>query len=315
VPFRFLSGESVEDGSRRIATEQVDRALTALTNRGSDAHEGIHDARRRCKKVRAVCRLVRSALGDTYDAENRRFRDAGRLVAHARDATAVIETFDEQLAEPFADQLDDDRLEMVRNVLVERRAELRDGMDLGDRIDELVDTLRAGREAMGDWALTRDGWDAIAPGLAKTYGRGRRRMGDAYDEPTTAAFHEWRKRVKYHRYHMGLLRELWPQPMNARRKSCRGLTDLLGDDHDLAVLRGVLERESGRFDQGDLRVLVAVVDRRRAELQARARAMGKRVFAEAPEGFTDRLGAYWATWRADRADPDTTPALATGSAA
>jgi hypothetical protein len=29
-------------------------------------------------------------------------------------------------------------------------------------------------------------------------------------------FHEWRKRVKYHWYHLGLLRELWPASMELR---------------------------------------------------------------------------------------------------
>ena len=314
VPFRLLSTESAGDGVRRIAAEQVDRTISSLTDDDIDVHEGIHDARKRCKKVRAVCRLVRPALGDHYDVENRRFRDAGRLVADARDATAVIETFDEQVREPFGEQLDDDRINQVRNALVDRRTDILDNIELDDRIDELLTALRDGREAIEDWTLSDDGWEAIGPGLAKTYDRGRRSMADAYEHPSTTTFHEWRKRVKYHRYHMKLLRELWSKPMKARRKACHDLTDFLGDDHDLAVLRGLLATESKRFDEDDLRVLVAVIDRRRGELQARARPVGQRVFAESPDVLADRLGAYWEAWRSDGVAAELAPALATQGA-
>lgn len=316
MPFRILGHETVEAGVRRIAAEQVERAIDAVTGGEESIHEGVHDARKRCKKVRAVIRLVRPALGDTYRRENARFRDAGRLVSDARDATAIIETFDGHLAAPFAGQLDGDRLSAVRGVLVERRDEVVDGLGLDDRVAELVDALRAGRVATQGWSLTDDGWDALGPGLGKTYGRARKAMAAAYDERTTEAFHEWRKRAKYHRYHLKLLRELWPGPVKARRTACHDLTDYLGDDHDLAVLRGVLEQEAGRFDDGDLRVMLAVLDRRRGELQALARPVGSRLLAETPDRFVERFGAYWSAWRAERdVEPAFQPPLAAHSAA
>ena len=305
VAFRLLAGESVEEGVRRIVVEQIDRALTALSAGGrddGDLHEGVHDARKRCKKIRAVLRLVRPALGDTYRSENARFRDAGRLLSDARDAAAIIETFDDQIAEPFRGHLDDRRLAVVRDALVARRDELTRDLDVVGLVGEFTERLHAGRDAAAGWELSAQDWQAIGPGLGKTYARGRKAMVVAYDDATTEAFHEWRKRVKYHRYHMKLLGELWPGPVTARRKACHVLSDYLGDDHDLAVFRGVLQAEADRFDEQDLRLVIGAVDRRRGELQTLARPEGERIFAEPAERFVERFGLYWSAWQSQPGD-------------
>ena len=74
--------------------------------------------------------------------------------------------------------------------------------------------------------------------------------------------------------------------------------DLLGDDHDLAVLRQVLTDASARFgDAGDREVLLALIDRRRAELEQEARLLGGRFFQDRPGQFARRVKGYWKTWR------------------
>jgi CHAD domain-containing protein len=56
----------------------------------------VHDTRKSLKRLRAVVRLGRDALGEgTYKRENRAFRDTGRRPAWVRDASVLIETLDE----------------------------------------------------------------------------------------------------------------------------------------------------------------------------------------------------------------------------
>lgn len=74
MPYALEPDEPVPAGVRRIAREQVDRALASLRRaaRAPDqADPGIHDARKRFKKTRAV--------------QNRAYRDAGRLLADVRE--------------------------------------------------------------------------------------------------------------------------------------------------------------------------------------------------------------------------------------
>ena len=55
-PFRRGLGE--------IVWREIDGAVQELTNKEMDPHEGVHQARKRFKKIRAVLRLTRQELGE-----------------------------------------------------------------------------------------------------------------------------------------------------------------------------------------------------------------------------------------------------------
>jgi len=116
---------------------------------------------------------------------------------------------------------------------------------------------------------------------------------------TVRAFHDWRKDAKYLRYHLELLRGTWPKELKRFAKEVDRLVDYLSDDHDLAMLRErVLEasQESGTEQE----TLIALIDKRRAELQARAYFLGERIYAENPEALEDRFHKYWKVWRSEQ---------------
>ncbi|HEV2061256.1 MAG TPA: CHAD domain-containing protein [Solirubrobacteraceae bacterium] len=309
MSYELTRAQPLDAEVRRVVAEQLDEAMAGLRDSrdGEDEHalhDAVHEARKSCKRLRALARLVRGHF-DGYSRENARYRDAARLLSDVRDTTAVIETYDDLIAEPFAAQIDDERSAAIREVLSQRRVELTEDLDVDERVTRFLGALQAGRAAVDEWTLDPDalegsGWAAIAPGLAKTYRRAQRRMADAYDDPSTEAFHQWRKRTKYHRYHLELLMPMWPDVLDEREDACDDLGDLLGDDHDLAVLRGLIEQERHRFDDADARLLVGLLDHRRGELQARARPLGARLFAEDVDAFVERMGAYWEAWQEDR---------------
>ena len=70
MAYRIDSGEGVADGSRRIAREQLAKAiqhLDAQRRRDSD----VHEARKCMKRLRALLRLARFELGkEVYAREN-----------------------------------------------------------------------------------------------------------------------------------------------------------------------------------------------------------------------------------------------------
>jgi CHAD domain-containing protein len=288
--YRWHPGASPRDELRRIARTQVERSLAAVAD--PDRHAAVHQVRQRGKKVRALLRLVRLQAPELYERENAAFRDATRRVAADRDAGVALETYD-ALVERFVDASASSGLAPVRAALVERRDAV-----LDDQLEERLEAVRADLEAslgrIEGWELEGEGFDVVAGGLAKTYGRAHDRMVDAYEQRTSEAFHEWRKRVKYHRYHMKLLQDAWPAVVKARRSQLHELTDLLGDDHDLAVLRADLIADPERYG-GELAVATAcaLLDRRRAELQADAQLLGQRCFAESTDRFVERFERYW----------------------
>jgi len=288
--YRWHLENAAQDELQRIARTQIDRALGELDE--GDRHHAVHAVRKRGKKVRALLRLVRPAAPELYRRENAAFRDMMRRVASDRDAGVAVETFDALLAR-FSEDGIAEELAPVRAALAQRRAEV-----LGEELDRRLHAIRmdlvAAGERVGDWRLEGDGFDVLEGGLAKTYGRARARRDDAYSDATSAAFHLWRKRAKYHRYHLRLLQDAWTPVVKAHRRQAHELTDLLGDDHDLAVLRQDLLGQPERFGgERSVAAVCGLLDRRRAELQSAARVVGQRCFAEEPKRFASRLRSYW----------------------
>lgn len=307
MSFRFRPSESVQSNVRRMARDRLDDAVDALraATRGEDLHGNVHEARKRGKHVRSLTRLVRAAAPDLHDEVNAAVRDAARLVSDLRDRQAVLETLDDLADHKPSDEvaaavraarpaLESDRDDAARTA----------EPDVEEALVRFVDV----RDGVADWDLPDD-VGALTGGFAKTYRRARARLADVRETPSTAHLHEWRKRVKYHRAHVRVLRPLWPGGLGARRDELHRLSDLLGDDHDLAVLRGVLDGHDD-ITGADARTLVAVMDRRRAELQQAAVPLGMRLFAMDDDAMVDLLTATWDAWRREANAPELPTALA-----
>ncbi len=124
MSYRFQEHETVPDGVKRIALEQIDKALeltTAGSKAGKNLDKAIHDTRVSCKKLRGLLRLVRFGLDDeTFKSENVYYRDVNRSLSSVRDTAALVETLD-KLIERFADQLAEPAFQTMRKSLTRSR--------------------------------------------------------------------------------------------------------------------------------------------------------------------------------------------------
>jgi CHAD domain-containing protein len=296
--YRIETDESIERGCRRIAHEQLDKAFRELDDDDLDVHRTVHQVRKRCKKLRGLARLARSALGDDYVDTNVHFRDAARRLSSIRDAEAILECLDDLIGH-FEDVIDLSAFESIREELACRRDRVATG-DIENRLDRFRGEMAQGRDIVDRWRLDEDEeeWPTIAGGLAKTYRRGRDALARAYDSRSPERFHEWRKRVKYHWYHMRILRNVWRRPLDARVDALDRLGDMLGDAHDLFVLGAQVE-SSARLSETsrDVESLLGLANQRRRILEEKARPLGERLFADTAGAFTKRFGQYWNAMR------------------
>src|SRR6056297_1591844 len=296
--------ESVEDGVRRIAREQLDDAVDDLENLiDDDPADAVHDVRKRCKKVRGLVRLVRPSLGeDTYRVANDTARDAGRHLSDLRDATALMETFELVVDRSEMDRDADDEagtaVRAVGDVLRSRHRRAVDQLDHDHPAVRRARDLVVGcRSASVSWTLDDDGWDAIGPGVAKTYKRGRSAFETASEAPTSANFHELRKRVKYSWYHVRLVADASPTVLSPLASAFHDLSDALGDAHDMAVLHDVLRTEEADLvDLPDLTPIDRLLGGFRSVLEQRALSLGARLYTEPRSAYVERLGGYWQAW-------------------
>ena len=243
-------------------------------------------------------RLVRGGLGeDVFDRDNGAARDLGRRLSAARDAAVRVSALD-TLQKSYPEEFPSEEIAPLRRRLLSRqRAALRRVRSDGS-LAAVARELGELRLRVRAWPVFEAGFACLGPGMRRVYRQGRDAEAEAYASGTDEAFHEWRKRAKDFRYHVELLEPLWPEVMKDVEKALHDLTDRLGDDHDLADLRGALST-SPRLTRG-VRVVPRVLelaDRRRSKLQADARPIGSRIYGEKPRAFSSRIAGYWNAWR------------------
>ena len=154
-----------------------------------------------------------------------------------------------------------------------------------------------------------EGWEALAPGVRRQYAQGADALAALGDAPDDEQLHEWRKRAKDLWYHLRLLRDLWPKVLKPLVKAASQLADLLGEDHDLALLASLLPSADGAeparigtaedhpapvdLPADQVALVHDLVASERARLQGEARRLGALLYADEPDAWTDRFGAWW----------------------
>jgi CHAD domain-containing protein len=298
MPYRLEPEETVGAGVARCATEQLDRALMELREHvETDPEEAVHAARKAIKKERSLLRLVRGSIEPhRRRSDNRTLRDAARGLSQTRDAEAMIQTL-EDLADRYAGQLPARAFEAVRQPLEARRDDQRAELTATTQRVQAINELAGVRARLQSWELSDDGWDAIEDGLLRSYTDGRRAFRRARRSGTSDDWHGWRKRAKDLWYQQRLLSPVAGPAVDGQAKDAHRLADLLGDDHDLAVLRSALvSRELEVIT--DLDAILGLIEHRRQQLQAQARQIGARVYAEKPKVFARRVRTMWRAGRA-----------------
>lgn len=294
MAFALHTMEPVAEGIRRIAHEQLAEATGALSA-GGDADIAIHTARKAMKRLRAVIRLVGGILdADTYRVENRTFRDAGRQLAPLRDASVLLATLD-QLAGRVGGE-NQPVVARAREVLESRRQAVWHGSPTTPGAEEVVEavtaTLLAADVRVDCWPLHKCRWKTVAAGLVDGYRRGQAEHDACSWQPATESMHRWRKRVKYLAHQTQIVEPVWPVLMRAWQSELDRLAGMLGEDHDLAVLASVLQTHVEGVD-----ALIATIGTQRYHLQADARVLGMRLYAERSRDLRRRLRAGRRAWR------------------
>lgn len=289
--------EGAADGLRRIARGRVEKATERLHDPSEDElAEAIHGARKDLKKVRAILRLLREELGDKrFKVENRRFRDAARLLAESRDAEVKLETLRALRNEggegfPLSGALAWEKaLEADHDKFAHARGEG------AERVERARATVAEAGAGISSWPISSDSWRLLEPGIKRGYREGRKALAQVHEDGRAGNVHELRKRAKDLWYQLRLLERSWPGLLEPAAEQAHQLTDLLGDHHDLAVLAEDLGERSGLDHSRP--AFEALIERRQRPLLDAALELADRLYAEKPKHFTRRLHAYWRAWR------------------
>ena len=307
-------GEPSAEGVRRIVLEQLELAIELLETdpRELDEEATVHELRKALKRARALLRLQRKLLGARrFARESATLRDCGARLSGARDAQVILDTLD-TLVRRHPQQLAGKT--GVTRLRAELLSERERAAGLGDPLlrRTVLDELQGVRARMLAWqprthpdllgASGHAGRAAQGPfeeGLKRLYRKGRRRRRRADRNPRIDNLHALRKSAKDLRYLAETFDRSEDQAGSRRddratkrvravaRRADR-LGELLGEDHDLALLaQTVRKRYKGK--RGTRKTLLKLIARRRQRLRERALRDARRLYERKPGRFVRRL--------------------------
>lgn len=297
MAFELKEHEPVGAGTTRNVKAQIEKALKHLgtaTESAVTENEAIGEVRKCFKRVRAALRVARDELGsELYREENFGFRDAARPLTQVRDAGILVDTAD-KLRPEVVKVVGPAVFKKIRMALVANQQEVRHRViEVNKAFATVRDAAIRALERLPGWKLQRDGWAAIEPGLHRVYQHGHHALRLATESPSVANLHEWRKQTKYLWHLLQLLEAAWTDSEKEFVTQTHRLATLLGEDHDLAVLRETLAADPLAYGGHHiLKNVFVVIDRHRAELERQAFALGAEIYKDPPRVFTSRIETW-----------------------
>jgi|SRR5579871_3025565 len=267
---------------RRLLAADLAAAQTDLRLAGATATERVHHARQRLKRIRTLVRVVEPALPHRASAAAALVAEAAGLLAEPRDADVVAASARglREIAGPR------ETAELDRVVaLLDRAAEAAHHQAASVR--QVNERLAAAAGALLPLPRRLGGGALFERALARSYRRGRRAMGKARASLATPDLHRWRKAVKDYWNLIKLCHQRLPRRIRSIAVDLARLGDLLGLDHDHAVLAERLAL-SPEPDPGLMRHL-ALIDRERRRLEEEAFQLGAILYGHKPKRQARRL--------------------------
>lgn len=288
--FRIAPSRSLDAEVMRILDETGGRVIGHLEDREGDHGKALHEARKGIKKLRALLLLVRAADKPLMKGEGRRLRDAARLIAGPREATAAVETVDRFIA-GFPAKVETCHLAEIRDALDARHARIA-GQALDEARDEAAAMCRAALERIRRSQSLADVSDGAV--LAKGFAKALKHWGKALEKARARGepedFHELRKAVKAHWAQLGLLSDFIGGNIKKRRAEVEELGERLGEINDIHVMRdGLANGALGLPEAIDTKPFDRLLRKNVGALSKQALSEARRLLADAPGKPEKRL--------------------------
>jgi CHAD domain-containing protein len=285
MSFQIHFAEPLSAELTRVITEQIDTALFCLDNvTGDTSPEAIHEFRKTTKKLRALIRLLRSALPKSVSKPwLTSLCSASACLSMNRDALVLeqnlaraypillpdVATLDQpwrklSLFGPYQDSVsmapESASVQTARAEILTLKAQLEVGLFATVTIPELLKAQ------------------------SRCYRRARRVLSKLRSPVPIDALHRFRKRSKDNLYQLRLLIRLSPKRIRHEVSQLEKLTSILGELNDLSLL---LQAHDKAHSQGgevvELPGLRDWVLKSIAELEHRALTLAEPFYAQSPK--------------------------------
>ena len=280
------NNETVEAGVRRIAAEEFERIANILVQSDLSVARQVHEVRKSTKRLRSLLRLI-APVFEASSFETGILRDAARSLSAARDSGAILDSLTRL-------KLPADAFLAIEAALQPGSAPKKDAQAHAKLLKAFGRDMQSAAKRAAHWKIPAEGFDAIQPGLKRSFKRLRSDFVEAMQTGEEEATHNWRKSAKTHWHQTLLLNRICPDAMDAHARMASRLSESLGDWRDCGLLLDALDKiPADQIDKGIVKLARRSALRHQKRLLKKAQRFSSLLTAEKPGALTARWAAYW----------------------
>ncbi|WP_444934480.1 CHAD domain-containing protein [Microbulbifer sp. JTAC008] len=265
MSYQFQCDSPFPEQIKSIAQAEVTAANGYLRHNGGET--AVHELRKRCKKIRALLRLVRPQIISTFQRENTHYRKLANTLAHTRDLTALRIAL-LGLAPPHHFH----RLHHLLDELIQAEQN-------HSAVQEALKLLDRGQMRIPSWPLEQLGWHDAEAGYLRGYRKAASAWRKVRRHKNANRLHLLRKRAKDHWYQSRLLRKRYPLTVGERCKSLKELGEVLGDWRDLHLLARLVITQGDKL-QSEFGTVLKIIRHRQSLLMKKTEALCEALFSK-----------------------------------
>lgn len=287
--YRLSPNGNVSKHFKRLMRSINEDIALALLRASTDSETGIHEARKGCKEIRALLRLVRPHLGKAEFQHRQAFYKsiAARLSGN-RDAVVRKKTWQNLVAD--VPSLQSSTFDVVARVLSSQQT--LNPIDEKGRYFflDLALVVESESDSPEKWNLPKSLSD-VAPNFKRIYQQARDAQKESENSKDIEDFHRFRKRSKDLYYCMRVLRPLFGKSLKTQLSGLEALTELQGLANDQAVLLEYLSEhlQAIELDDEEWAFVQGCINNKLKELQKHSHKAARKLLAVSPNSFIKSL--------------------------
>ena len=248
----------------------------------------VHAVRKELKRARAMLRLMRAGLGErAYCRDNAELREISRSLSGIRDSRVLLDTLRGLSRHRDGGASGGGQTDLCKQLRLEHACARRLMHAEAAVVLRARPVLRAVWDRLGSADSGMYRWSVLEAGLRRVYARARHALRRVHAQPSAENLHELRKQTKYLWHQLQALAPVRDRRNGACAETTRRLSDLLGDDHNLALLRR--KANETPLKPGARQRLLARIDAERARRIRQALALAARTYRDPPAVFAARV--------------------------
>ncbi|AWF83169.1 hypothetical protein BTJ40_21425 [Microbulbifer sp. A4B17] len=265
MSYQFQCDSPFPEQIKSIAQAEVTAANGYLLRNGGET--AVHELRKRCKKIRALLRLVRKPIGSAFQHENSHYQNLASTLAHTRDLTALRVAL-LSLAPPHHFH----RLHHLLNELIQSEQN-------HSAVKVALRLLEKGQGRIPSWPLENLDWSDAEQGYLYGYRKALNAWHKVRRHKNADRLHLLRKRAKDHWYQSRLLKRRYPLTLGERCKSLKALGQALGDWRDLHLLARLVIVQGDKL-QSEFGTVLKIIRHRQTLLMKEIEALCEALFSK-----------------------------------